>query len=158
MIPGHKWGSSAVNTQQTQASSNPRLRMMLEQEVCWPQSKSLVFTLGALNCNNVTVSCFVVGWMWVLNFIHGYAEILLIHFLSHSDVFFVPLSLSSFVPLSSCSLFPSVPAWDEESDSSSRTHSEKRRQRGHCLRLLPPTALEKGGGGTQPSALHLGGQ
>lgn len=55
VIPGHKWVSSAVNTQQTQASSNPRLRMMLEQKVCWPQSNSLVFTLGALNCNNITL-------------------------------------------------------------------------------------------------------
>lgn len=157
MIPGHKWGSSAVNTQQTQARSNPRLRMMLEQEVCWPQSNSLVFTLGALNCNNVTVSCFV-----VLNVsIELYSWICWDTFNSFPFSFrclLCSLSLSSFVPLSSCSLFPSVPAWDEESDSSSRTHSEKRRQRGHCLRLLPPTALEKGGGGTQPSALHLGGQ
>ncbi|XP_053174896.1 uncharacterized protein LOC128358587 isoform X2 [Scomber japonicus] len=51
---------------------------------------------------------------------------------------------------------PQISAGDEESDSSSRTHPEARRQRGHRLRLLPPAALEKGGGSTQPATLHLG--
>ncbi|XP_029697007.1 suppressor of tumorigenicity 7 protein isoform X11 [Takifugu rubripes] len=51
-----------------------------------------------------------------------------------------------------------VSAGDEESDSSSRTHPEARRQRGHRLRLLPPAALEAGRGGAQPAPLHLGGQ
>ena len=47
---------------------------------------------------------------------------------------------------------------DQVVDPPAGAPAEARGQRGHRIRLLPPPALEESGWGTQPAALHLGGQ
>lgn len=58
-----------------------------------------------------------------------------------------------FFPLASAVLIR-----DEEPDPPSGAHLEEGRQRGRGVRVLPPAALEEGGGSLKPPALHLGGQ
>lgn len=54
------------------------------------------------------------------------------------------------------SFLPAVLIRDEESDPASRAHLEEGRQRGSGVRLLPPAALEEGGGSLKPTTLYMG--
>jgi len=55
-----------------------------------------------------------------------------------------------------CCICCAVSAGDEAVDISAGAHSEARRQRGDCVLVLPPAALETGRRSDQPASVHVG--